>query len=88
MSRPCKLYGNSASQGTRYAGDTNKVTSQMPRVIETTLDCYGGECEKCRYYSFVCAGGKRKIWWQSSMYCTYNGCISHLNMTDTDRATQ
>ena len=70
----------------RYAGDTKQVASVMPRVIETTLDCYGGECEKCRYYSFVCAGGKPKNWWQRSMYLQ-SGRISHLNMTDADRAT-
>ena len=69
-----------------YAGDTKKVASLMPRVIETTLDCYSGECEKCRYYSVVCAGGKRKNWWKKSVHL-HSGRISHLNMTDTDRAT-
>ena len=65
----------------RYAGDTKQVASVMLRVIETTLDSYGGECEKCWYYSFVCACGKRKNWWQRSTYLQ-SGRISHLNMTD------
>jgi len=70
----------------RYAGDTKKVAALMPRVIETTLDCYGGECDKCRYYSIVCAGGKQKNWWKKSVHLQ-SGRIAHLNMTDADRAT-
>ena len=41
-----------------YNGNVTKVASLMPRVIKTTLDCYGGDCKKCRYSSVVCSGGK------------------------------
>ena len=69
-----------------HAGDSRKVASRMPRVIETTLDCYGGDCGKCRFNSVVCAGGKKKNWWHRSMYLQ-TGRIHHLNMTDADRVT-
>ena len=46
-----------------YNGNVTKVASLMPRVIETTLDCYGGDCKKCRYSSVVCSGGKGN-WWE------------------------
>ena len=46
-----------------YNGNVTKVASLMPRVIETTLDCYGGDCKKCRYSSVVCSGGKGN-WWK------------------------
>ena len=70
----------------RHAGDNRKITSLMPRVIEATLDCYSGDCHKCRYHSIVCAGGKNNNWWHTSMWLQC-GHISHVNMTDTDRVT-
>ena len=42
-------------------GDSRKVSALIPRVIETTLNCYGGDCTKCRYYSVVCGVGKKQI---------------------------
>ena len=41
-----------------HNGNLTKSASLMPRVIETTLDCYGGDCKKCKYPSVVCSGGK------------------------------
>ena len=70
----------------RHAGDNRKIMSLMPRVIEATLDCYSGDCHKCRYHSIVCAGGKNNNWWHTSMWLQC-GHISHVNMTDTDRVT-
>ena len=68
-----------------HAGDNRKVSALMPRAIETTLNCYGGDCTKCRYYSVVCGGGE-KSWWHRSMYLQ-TGQIHYLNMTDEDRVT-
>ena len=66
-----------------HAGDNRKVSALMPRAIETTLNCYGGDCTKCRYYSVVCGGGKKTNWWHTSMYLQ-TGQIHYLNMTDED----
>ena len=68
-----------------YNGNVTKVASLMPRVIETTLDCYGGDCKKCRYSSVVCSGGKGN-WWKKSMYLQ-TGNLHYLNMTSADRIT-
>ena len=66
-----------------HAGDNRRVSALMPRAIETTLNCYGGDCTKCRYYSVVCGGGKKPNWWHRSMYLQ-TGQIHYLNMTDED----
>ena len=68
-----------------YNGNVTKVASLMPRVIETTLDCYGGDCKKCRYSSVVCSGGKGN-WWKKSMYLQ-TGTLHYINMTSADRIT-
>ena len=34
-----------------HNGNARKVASLMPRVIETTLDCYGGDCKKVLFCS-------------------------------------
>ena len=44
-----------------HAGDSRKVSALMPRVIETTLNCYGRDCAKCRYHLVVCGDGKKQI---------------------------
>ena len=69
-----------------HAGDSRKVSALTPRVIETTLNCYGGDCTKCRYYSVVCGGGKKTSWWHRPMYLQ-TAQIQYVNMTDEDRVT-
>ena len=44
-----------------YNGNVTKVASLMPRFIETTLDCYVGDCKKSRYSSVICSGGKKLV---------------------------
>ena len=68
-----------------YNGNARKVTSLMPRVIETTLDCYGGDCKKYMYSPVVCSGGKGN-WWKKSMYLQ-TGTLNYLKVTYADRIT-
>ena len=69
-----------------HAGDSRKVSALMPRVIETTFNCYGGDCTQCRYSSVVCGRGKKTSWWHRSMHLQ-TAQIHYLNMTDQDRVT-
>ena len=68
-----------------HNGNLTKVASLMPRVIETTLDCYGGDCKKCKYPSVICSGGKGN-WWKKSIYLQ-TGTLHYHNMTSADRIT-
>lgn len=38
----------------KHAGNTDEIVIRMPRIIETTLECYSGSCKDCRSYSIVC----------------------------------
>ena len=45
-----------------HASDSKKVSALMPRDIESTLNCYGGDCTKCRYYTQLCVElGNNKV---------------------------
>ena len=46
-------------------GDIASIAAQMEKVIETTLDCYGGNCRSCKNHSVVCRGGMVYNWWVS-----------------------
>jgi hypothetical protein len=68
-----------------YAGDTGKMASKMPSVIDATILCYSGSCAKCRRGSIVCAGGKKKNWWGQSIYLNRRGLTQgSINMTEND----
>ena len=64
----------------------HKIAQEMPSVVSTTIDCYGGDCHGCRYQSIVCGGGKITSWWRRSPYL-WNSGMRGLNMTEQDRAT-
>lgn len=68
-------------------GDIRVMASRMPGVIACTLNCYDGDCSKCRRHSIVCGGGKRNNWWRKSVQLN-TGALSQrsLNMSEVDRA--
>ena len=69
------------------AGDIRKIVGKMPYVIDATVQCYAGSCKSCRQHSLVCNGGKRKNWWQNSIYLNQIGLAKgSLSMTDEDEA--
>lgn len=68
----------------KYAGNIEKIARIMPKVIQTTLDCYSGDCKRCRYHSVVCSGGQKDNWWAKSVYLSPCG-IRSLNITPRDR---
>lgn len=67
-----------------YAGNIETIARKMPKVVETTLNCYDGDCNQCRHHGVVCNGGKRKNWWKRSWYLSKCG-LHHLNMEAYDR---
>lgn len=68
-------------------GDVNKMKAKVPGIIETTLNCYSGDCSKCSRHSVVCRGGKINNWWSRSEHLMTEvmGRERHVNMTETDR---
>ena len=35
-------------------GNMTNIAARMPKVIEARLNCYSGDCSKCRQNAFVC----------------------------------
>ena len=68
-----------------YAGDIHAIARRMPKVVETVLDCYSGDCSGCRYNGVTCGGGHRKNWWNQSMYLWRCG-LTHFTINEGDRA--
>ena len=58
--------------------------ARMPKVIEATLNCYSGDCSKCRRNAIVCGGVRKTGWWTKSLYLSPNH-LTHLNITHSDR---
>lgn len=68
----------------KYGGDMDKITSEMPRAIQTAIKCYAKNHKDCRYKSGgVCCGGIRKNWWNKSPYLNTFG-LTRLNMGHDD----
>ena len=67
-----------------HTGNMTKIAARMPKVIEATLNCYSGDCSKCRRNAIVCGGGRKTGWWTKSLYLRPNQ-LTHLNITHSDR---
>lgn len=67
----------------KTSGNMAEMRERMPEVIETTLDCYAGDCSKCKKKSIVCQGEK-KPWISQSMHLR-NAGVTALNINDDDR---
>ena len=78
-----KIY---TSVHTLYSSDITTITSKMPKIIQTTVDCYAGSCKNCRRHAVVCRGGLQNNWWHKSQYLKASG-MTWLNMTDGHRLT-
>lgn len=67
-------------------GNVATIASKMADTIECTLNCYGGDCSRCRFHSVVCNGGSRKNWWSQSCYLKTGGLKrGMINMTAADK---
>lgn len=67
-----------------FAGDMNSLRRILPKVLESTLACYDGDCSKCANHSVVCHGGVTNNWWTRSMFLASNQ-MHHLNMNENDK---
>ena len=67
-----------------FAGDMNSLRRILPKVLESTLACYDGDCSRCSSHSVVCNGGVTNNWWTRSMFLASNR-LFNLNMNDNDK---
>ena len=67
-----------------YSGDIAKICHKLPKIVESTLNCYNGDCSQCRRTSIVCGGGVRNSWWKKSVYLRAYS-LQKLLMTADDR---
>ena len=67
-----------------HAGNMAAFKRVLPKVLESTLSCYDGDCSKCANNSVVCHGGVTNNWWSRSMFLSSNR-IHNLNMNDNDK---
>ena len=70
-----------------HAGNMAAFKRILPKVLESTLSCYAGDCSKCANNSVVCHGGVTNNWWSRSLFLSSNR-IHNLNMNDNDKVLQ
>lgn len=66
-----------------YAGAIHKMKSKMPSVIEQTIQCYSGDCSRCRKLSVVCRGGKKN--WMAKSGELQSCGLTSLQMSEKDK---
>lgn len=67
-----------------HAGNMTALRRILPKVLESTLSCYDGDCSKCPNHSVVCHGGVTNNWWNRSMFLASNR-MYNLNMNENDK---
>ena len=67
-----------------YKGDMAEINKKLPKAVEGILDCYAGNCSKCRRNYTACSGGKHQSWWARSVYLSTSG-IHKIKMLSDDR---
>ena len=67
-----------------HAGDVTSLKQLLPRMLEATVNCYAGDCSKCRRSSYACAGGVSNNWWNRSAFLGVNRIIS-LCLEESDK---
>ena len=67
-----------------FAGDMNSLRRILPKVLESTLACYDGDCSRSSSHSVVCNGGVTNNWWTRSMFLASNR-LFNLNMNENDK---
>ncbi len=67
-----------------HAGDMNNVKKNLPKVLESTLSRYAGDCGMCFRHSVVCSGRITNNWWHRSLFLGTHR-ITDLNMDENDK---
>ena len=67
-----------------FAGDMDLLRRILPKVFESTLACYDGDCSRYSSHSLVCNGCVTNNWWTCLMFLASNRLFS-LNMNDNDK---
>ncbi|KAK7488176.1 hypothetical protein BaRGS_00020618 [Batillaria attramentaria] len=66
-------------------GEASKMKKVLPKVVETVLNCYAGDCSDCKNFSGgTCHGSDGKSWWEKSYDLSVSG-IHSLNVNSSDR---
>lgn len=68
-------------------GNMPQVSRRMHWVLDATIDCYSGDCKRCRKHSVVCNGGKKNNWWLKSCYLN-TGVLRRDMLTPTKEDRQ
>lgn len=66
-----------------FAGNISEIGAKMPAVIDTTIQCYEGNCVNCKKSSIVCKGGKKS--WTINSENLKPCSISYFHMTESDK---
>ena len=69
----------------RYHGDTVAMSKIVPHVVETVIECYTGNCEKCKVYPSACGGGDSNDTWIAKSFKLQSKKIQSLNATPSDK---
>ncbi|KAK7485700.1 hypothetical protein BaRGS_00023001 [Batillaria attramentaria] len=66
-------------------GEASKMKKVLPKVVETVLNCYAGDCSDCKNFCRgTCHGSDGKSWWEKSYDLSVSG-IHSLNVSSSDR---
>lgn len=68
----------------KYGRNMAEINERLPKTVDAILDCYAGNCRKCRGNFTACSGGKLDSWWAKSYYLSSVG-IDKLNISTEDR---
>ena len=68
-------------------GDVTKVGKKLGSTVQSVVECYSGNCSKCRSNRFnLCGGGIRNSWWsQSEYFKAYGQSAFKLSFTESDK---
>lgn len=68
----------------KHGGYIPAIILDIPKVLEATVRCYGGDCSQCRAHSVVCSGGKKRNWWSRSQFFRTLG-LKKFHMSQADQ---
>ncbi|XP_041373729.1 uncharacterized protein LOC121386780 [Gigantopelta aegis] len=66
-----------------HTGNIGVLKRNLPKVMQSTLSCYSGDCSKCSRYSVVCSGGITNNWWHRSMFLGTHRITKNVNYSRT-----
>lgn len=56
-----RLAAEISSAISHHGQKLDKITKVMSNISIAIIDCYMGDCKRCKLYSFVCTGDKNKV---------------------------